>query len=67
MSWLGWLTRWVSEDIDLRVDGERDGAEEADAPQGGDDAQGALEAAHRVEMERMTNGQEAFHREGDNR
>lgn len=44
------LTRWVGENIDLRVDGERDSAEKTDAPQGGYDAQGPLEAAHRIQV-----------------
>lgn len=44
------LTPWIGENIDFRVDCERDGAEEADAPQGGNDSQGPFEAAHRVKV-----------------
>ena len=61
------LTRRVDENIDLRVDGERDGAQEADAPQGGNYPNGALEAAHRVQVQWVTNGQKALHGERDDR
>lgn len=44
------VTSGIGENIDLRKDGKRDSAEEADAPQCGDNAQGPLEAAHRVQV-----------------
>lgn len=57
------LTWRVAGVVNLGVDGERQRTDEADAPKGGDYPDGTLEAAHRVQMQRMTNGQESLHGE----
>lgn len=60
-----WLTYRVPGIVNLGVNGKGNGTNKADAPEGGDYSNGPLEAAHRVQMQGMTNGQEPLHGERD--
>jgi hypothetical protein len=53
--------------MDFRENSERHSAQETDDPQRGNDADGSLQARHRVQMEWVANRQKALHREGDDR
>lgn len=57
------LTWWIFDEIDLGINRERDGRDYRDRPGRKNETSRSFETAHRIDTQRMTNGQISFHGE----